>query len=59
MSQIILLLGKSIRNRDSIEVIEQLFHHLKNFKRIVTYYNSLNVIFRAFVSFGLTYLYVK
>ena len=36
--------------------IERLFHHLKNFRRIATRYDKLDIMFRAFVGFGLTML---
>lgn len=39
--------------------IERLFHHLKNFRRIATRYDKLDVVFSAFVAFGLIMLLLK
>jgi len=39
--------------------IERLFHHLKNFRRIATRYDKLDVVFSAFVAFGLIMLFLK
>ena len=39
--------------------IERLFHHLKNFRRIATRYDKLDVVFSAFVSLGLIMLVLR
>ena len=39
--------------------IERLFHHLKNFRRIATRYDKLDIVFSAFVAFGLIMLSLK
>lgn len=39
--------------------IERLFHHLKNFRRIATRYDKLDIVFRSFVAFGLTMLSLR
>ena len=39
--------------------IERLFHHLKNYRRIATRYDKLDVVFRSFISFALTLLSFK
>lgn len=39
--------------------IERLFHHLKNFRRIATRYDKLDLMFRSFVAFGLSLLLLK
>ena len=39
--------------------IERLFHHLKNFRRIATRYDKLDIVFRSFVAFGLVMLSLR
>lgn len=39
--------------------IERLFHHLKNFRRIATRYDKLDIVFGEFVALGLIMLYFK
>jgi transposase len=39
--------------------IERLFHHLKNFRRIATRYDKLDLTFRSFVALGLTLLMLR
>jgi transposase len=39
--------------------IERLFHHLKNFRRIATRYDKLDVVFSSFVVLGLIMLLLR
>lgn len=39
--------------------IERLFHHLKNFRRIATRYDKLDVVFSGFVALGLIMLLLR
>lgn len=39
--------------------IERLFHHLKNFRRIATRYDKLDVVFSGFVTLGLIMLLLR
>jgi len=39
--------------------IERLFHHLKNFRRIATRYDKLDIVFSSFIAFAFILLYVK
>ena len=39
--------------------VERLFHRMKNFRRIATRYDKLDVIFSAFISLSLIYLRLK
>lgn len=39
--------------------VERLFHRLKNFRRIATRYDKLDLMFSAFVCLGLTMLILK
>lgn len=47
---------KTYRKRNEIE---RLFHHLKNFRRIATRYDKLDVVFSSFVSLGLIMLLLR
>lgn len=39
--------------------IERLFHHLKNFRRVATRYDKLDVVFSGFVALGLIMLLLR
>lgn len=39
--------------------IERLFHHLKNFRRIATRYDKLDLMYRSFIAFGLILLLLR
>lgn len=39
--------------------IERLFHHLKNFRRIATRYDKLDVVYSGFVALGLIMLLLR
>ncbi len=39
--------------------IERLIHHLKNFRRIATRYDKLDLMFRSFTAFGFILLLLR
>jgi len=39
--------------------IERLFHHLKNYRRIATRYDKLDVVYSSFIALGLIMLLLR